>query len=151
MGLAELKADYKLTCDHYAGMPADAPITVGELRDNILPLVGAKIEVAEQTAARLDDHDDALDELTEGAGDLLFPETAEELKATLEQGRALANFLEKGLVKFNDLERKKAKELIKTFRTNCQVAIDRIDEMTLEDEEDDEDDEDDDLDDAEEA
>lgn len=146
MGLAEVKADTKVVRDQLlklVGEQLTPEALKHELTENVLPLfeglVDAVTEELTDIADEVADQGDALDTLIDASGDVLHPESAAKIVGLAEVGKALADELEKLLPKADDLQKKRLRQLVKSYRQGAEVVIAMVNEITLED--DDEDDE----------
>jgi hypothetical protein len=121
MGLAELKADAKLLREQN---PAHA---------DIYAMFEGMIEAAEETDAVVEDLSDAVDELIDQNGDVLHPETAAKVIGLVELGKLLAKELDAALVKFkfDDLSKKRIRQMVKAYRAGAEIVGEIIAEVTL--------------------
>ncbi len=141
MGLPEAKADLKIAADQIA-----TATTVEELKmqllDNLIPAIEGVAQAANDELAARDEVIQTLvedvEELIDDRGDILQPETTAKILGVLELGTGIANMLEE-LVKTSkdDLVKKRAASLIKSYRQGVLVTQDILAEITVPVDEDD--------------
>lgn len=167
MGLPEAKADLKIAAEGIA-----TATTVDELKaqmlDNLIPAIEGVAQAANDELAERDSVISTLiedvEDLVDDRGDILQPETTEKILGVFELGGEIAKMLEATIkTSKDDLVKKRAASLIKSYRQGVLVTQDYLAEITVPVEEepdavvpsdapeaqeaDDDDDDDDDLDD----
>lgn len=141
MGLAEATADIKVVRDQLLKSIPDlkkAEPWQRELLDNILPLIEG---LAGGVKAEFDDLDetvesigDAVDELIDGNGEVILPETAQKIAGVFAAGALIADELERVLGKLDDVAKRKCRDLIKMYRQGVELVSVELAEMTMDEE-----------------
>jgi hypothetical protein len=134
-GLAEAKADLKIAAEQIA-----TATTVDELKAQLLDnLVPAMEGVVTASLDELTARDEVIatlcedvDDLQEGRGEMLEPETTGKILATFELGNRIAAELEK-LVKGSkdEVTKKRCASLLKSYRQSVLVNQDYLAEITI--------------------
>lgn len=134
MGLTEAIADIDVARDAIA-----ACTTLEELKqclaDNLFPVVKG---VADATNEHFVEFADAvktitedIEDLREGEGELLYPETTQKLVTVLDTGAMIATELEALLAKQDNATRKRCKALIDSYRQGKNVIADVLAAITM--------------------
>ena len=134
MGLIEATADIDVARDAIT-----TATTLEELKqqlaDNLFPVIKG---IAEATANELvafteviKTITDDIDDLREGEGELLYPETTQKINSVLDTGATIANELEAILAKTDQVTRKRCKALIESYRQGKNVVIDALVSITM--------------------
>lgn len=106
-----------------------------ELAFSVVPFHEQAVAALEQDViAEVVDLGEQVDSLMEQAGDMISPDTADQLVGALEAGRAVANLLEKLVKHADQVTRQKATQLIRTFRGLATASQDLIEAITVDDE-----------------
>lgn len=140
MGLAEIKADARLSAERIAAVDFDSMDLAAlrafiktELTDNLYPLIEGAVDATDEIAGEIEGELEELGNFVEGDADGLMPETAERLIAVYALGKLIANDAE-ALMKEpgNELIKKRLKKNLGTFRQSTEVAIGLVKDLTIE-------------------
>lgn len=134
MGLQEIKADARVLGERLQKMPIVDIDFRHELTENVLPLFeGLCNALEEEVVVRVDDLEEAIDELMDQSTDVLHPETSAKIIGVVEFGKQLATELEQLIAKgkLDDLTKKRVKDLVKTYRQGAQIVTDIVTEITI--------------------
>lgn len=134
MGLIEATTDIDVARDAIASATSLEELKQ-QLVDNLFPVVKG---LAEATAEELVGFTeviktitDDIDELREGEGEFLYPETTQKIIGVLETGAAIANELELLLGKADNAAKKRINALIKSYRQGKSVVTDELAAITV--------------------
>lgn len=111
-----------------------AQFVLQELGMNLAPMFESAVDALhEDVVARVDDLEDALEEMD--SGDQLSEETAATILAVLQQGRALCNMLAELAKRVDAVTKKRIEGMIKGYRTSETAVRDLVTSITIVDDE----------------
>lgn len=150
MALADLKQDLASHRERLSKLKLDgmapekfAAVMKMELVENVFPLFEALVEsIEDEVLVQVDELGQAVDELIDQSEDVLHPETAAQILGVLEVGNLIAKELESALARLkeleadDELERKRATDLIIAYRQAHPIIEGMIGQITLDPSED---------------